>query len=136
VGAYNASKFALEALSDALRRELREHGVKVVVVEPGGIRTPIWDKGAQTADAIAESSPPEAERLYGGLIAAVRKEAMRISQEGGDPDAVAQAVEKALTSGKPKTRYVVGTDARSRIIASKLLPDKVFDALIARALRP
>src|SRR5215217_2164649 len=73
LGAYNASKFGLEGLSDSLRRELRAQGVDVILIEPGGVKTPIWKKGEQLADEMFEDVPPaEAERLYGRMIAAVR----------------------------------------------------------------
>ena len=72
VSAYNASKFGLEGLSDSLRRELRSHGVDVILIEPGGVKTPIWNKAERLADDMLEDVPPEAERLYGKLIEAVR----------------------------------------------------------------
>src|ERR687894_1278867 len=68
VAAYNASKFALEAVSDSLRRELLGQGVDVILIEPGGVKTPIWKKGEELADGMTEGMPPEAERLYGGVI--------------------------------------------------------------------
>ena len=83
LGAYNASKFGLEAFSDSLRRELRGQGVDVIVIEPGGIKTPIWKKGNALADELAERMPPEGERLYGRMIAAVRSETVKIEQERG-----------------------------------------------------
>ena len=68
VSAYNASKFGLEGMSDSLRRELRSQGVDVILVEPGGVKTPIWNKAEALADDMLEDVPPEAERLYGKLI--------------------------------------------------------------------
>src|SRR5919106_1599759 len=70
---YNASKFALEAVSDSLRRELRSQGVDVIVVEPGGVKTPIWRKGNELANELSERMPPEGERLYGRMIAGARE---------------------------------------------------------------
>ena len=136
LGAYNASKWALEALSDSLRRETRHLGVKVSVIEPGGIRTPIWEKGTVAADRVRSGMSSEGELLYGPLMEAMLRQADRIAREGNPPEAVAQAIERALTARRPKTRYVVGGDARARIVMAKLLPDKVFDALIARVLKP
>src|SRR3954463_9425555 len=93
VSPYNASKFALEAISDSLRRELRPHGVDVIVIEPGGVKTPIWGKGNATADEIQEGMPPEAERLYGAMVAALRKETAKIEGERGiEPREVAEAI--------------------------------------------
>ena len=135
-GAYAASKFALEAISDSLRRELGSQGIQVVVIEPGGIKTPIWETGTKTADAIQANAPPEAEQIYGELVNAMRRETRNIAENTGlPPDAAAQVIEEALTSEKPKTRYAVGRDARNRMIAARFLPDKLFDRAIARALK-
>src|SRR5215210_5850427 len=76
-GPYNASKFALEGASDALRQELRGK-VGVILIEPGGVKTPIWSKGGAAADDLMAGMGPEVEREYGGLIAAMRREAEKI----------------------------------------------------------
>jgi len=135
VGAYNASKFGLEGLSDSLRRELRPQGVDVILIEPGGVKTPIWKKGEELADEMLEDVPPEAERLYGRLIAAVRTGTQRIARETGiEPSEVAEAIGRALTSSRPRARYLVGSDAKQRAVMAKLLPARVMDRLIGRAL--
>jgi NAD(P)-dependent dehydrogenase (short-subunit alcohol dehydrogenase family) len=135
LGPYAASKFALEGLSDALRRELRPHGVEVVVVEPGGIKTPIWDKGNATADSLMESMPPEASELYGDTVEAVRRRSREVAEERGlPPEAVAEVVGEALTARKPRTRYLVGRDAKLRAAIAKRVPDRAMDALIDRGL--
>jgi len=135
VGAYDASKFGLEGASDALRRELRPHGVDVILIEPGGVKTPIWKKGEALADEITEDLPPEAERLYGRLIARVRAETRKIDEElGSEPGAVAEAIATALTARRPRARYLVGNDAKQRAVAAKLLPARVMDRMIGRAL--
>ena len=93
VGAYNASKFGLEGLSDSLRRELRPLGVDVILIEPGGVKTPIWNKAEDLADEMLEDVPSEAERLYGRTIAAVRTGTQRIARETGiEPSEVAEAI--------------------------------------------
>jgi NAD(P)-dependent dehydrogenase (short-subunit alcohol dehydrogenase family) len=136
VGAYNASKFGLEGLSDSLRRELRPLGVDVILIEPGGVKTPIWQKSEQLADDMLEDVPPEAERLYGRLIEAVRTGTQRIARETGiEPREVAEVIGKALTASRPRTRYLVGTDAKLRARMAKVLPDRVMDRMIGRALR-
>jgi NAD(P)-dependent dehydrogenase (short-subunit alcohol dehydrogenase family) len=135
VGAYNASKFGLEGLSDALRRELRPFGVDVILVEPGGVKTPIWSKSTQTADEMLEDVPADVRQLYGKLIEAVRTRTQQIAREtGSDPSEVAAAIGTALTAGRPKTRYLVGGDAKLRARMAKVLPDRVMDRMILRAL--
>jgi NAD(P)-dependent dehydrogenase (short-subunit alcohol dehydrogenase family) len=130
-GPYAASKFALEAMTDSLRRELRGQGVHVVAVEPGAIATPIWGKGM----AEAERRIGEVPQRYEGMIAAVRRQAERAAVEGLDPDEVAAAVEAALTAARPRTRYVVGREARVQAVLARVLPDRALDALIGRVLR-
>ena len=135
VSAYNASKFGLEGMSDALRRELRGQGVDVILIEPGGVKTPIWDKAGELADDMLEEFPPEGERLYGKLIAAVRARTRKLATEtGSEPIAVAEAIAEALTASRPRARYVVGRDAKTRAVMSRVLPDRMMDRLIARAL--
>jgi len=136
VSAYNASKFGLEGWSDSLRRETRDQGVDVILIEPGGVKTPIWDKSRGAADEMLQGAPPEAERLYGKMIAAVRSRTERIERETGiEPREVAEAIGTALTAEKPKTRYLVGKDAKSRARMAAVLPDRVMDRLILRAVK-
>jgi NAD(P)-dependent dehydrogenase (short-subunit alcohol dehydrogenase family) len=135
VAAYNASKFALEAVSDSLRRELLGQGVDVIVIEPGGVKTPIWKKGNELADEVQEQMPPEVERLYGSLIEGLRRETVKIEQKTGlEPRAVAEVIGMALTAKRPRTRYLVGTDAKIRGPVAKFMPDRLMDRAIARQL--
>jgi NAD(P)-dependent dehydrogenase (short-subunit alcohol dehydrogenase family) len=134
VGPYNASKFALEGMSDSLRRELRPWGMHVALIEPGSVATPIWDKGVDQADALDRDGRPEVRERYGEVIDAVRKESEKNRTEGVPPQDVADAVAHALTAPKPKTRYLVGRDAKMRAPMAKLLPDRVMDAAIGRVL--
>jgi len=132
---YNASKFALEGISDSLRRELYGQGVDVILIEPGGVKTPIWKKSHELADEMLEDAPPEAERLYGRQIEAVRTGTMRIAREtGSEPSEVAEVIGEALTASRPRTRYLVGRDAKLRARMAKVLPDRVMDRMIGRAL--
>jgi NAD(P)-dependent dehydrogenase (short-subunit alcohol dehydrogenase family) len=132
-GPYSGSKFALEAVSDSLRREVAPHGVHVVSVEPGGISTPIWGKGLSDARDIIAGSTPEQERRYSAVIAGVTKIAERLARDGLPPQAVAEVVGEAVTTARPRARYVVGRDAKVQALAARLLPDRVLDALIRRA---
>ena len=131
---YAGSKFAMEGITDSLRRELRPLGVHVAIVEPGAVATEIWRKGTAAAEELLENAPPEAEAVYGKVIAAIRAQAGKATAEAIPPDEVAQVVEHALTADKPRTRYPVGRDAKMRIRAAGLLPDRVFDRLVARQL--
>jgi NAD(P)-dependent dehydrogenase (short-subunit alcohol dehydrogenase family) len=134
-GPYSASKFALEAISDALRREVAEHGVRVVSVEPGGIATPIWGKGLDDARRLMEAAGEEQMRRYARLTEAVTRAVERIGREGLPPEEVARVVGKAVTAERPRARYVVGRQAKVQALAARLLPDRAFDAVVARALR-
>ena len=109
--------------------------MRVVVVEPGGIATPIWDKGHADADRMHEGADPETARRYGDLIAAVRRSTERLAREGLPPEAVAAVVGKAVTTRRPRARYVVGRQAQIQAVAARLLPDRFLDAFIARVLR-
>ena len=133
--AYGASKFALEALTDALRLELAPWGISVSIIEPGAVATPIWEKGAKTAEAMLASAPPEALALYGEAIEAFRKTSAYSAKNAADPMDVARVVEHALTAARPKTRYVVGRRAKIGAAMALLVPDRVRDSLVAKAMR-
>jgi NAD(P)-dependent dehydrogenase (short-subunit alcohol dehydrogenase family) len=130
LGGYAMTKFALEAMADALRIELAPWGIQVAIIEPGTIATAIWTKPQQTADSL----PPEALELYGERMAKFRAlAAKRSSTAAVPPDAVAKAVEHALTSPRPRTRYLVGPDAKRRARLQRL-PDRWRDRLLAKLL--
>lgn len=129
---YHASKWGVEALADSLRQELRPWGIEVALVEPGSIATDFWAKGKSQADEIAEQMSPEAEALYGEQVAAFRKAARKTEAEGISPERVADVVAHALTANRPRTRYLVGRDAKINARLRKIVPDRVFDRLIAR----
>ena len=134
LGPYAASKHALEALSDALRQELRPWKIHVAVVEPGNIATPLWEKGLRDADEMEQKAPEEAIMLYGKSIGAVRDATRKFAASAIPADRVARAVAHALTSGRPRTRYIVGLDATMVRLLDDLLPDRVMDAVAARFL--
>jgi NAD(P)-dependent dehydrogenase (short-subunit alcohol dehydrogenase family) len=135
MGAYSMSKFGLEAFSDSLRRELLRQGVDVVVVEPGGVKTPIWRKGGELATDLVAGMPPDAQRLYGRTIEAMRRATARIAKESGiEPPEVAEVIGTALTARRPRARYLVGRDAKLRGRLAKVVPDRLMDRAIARAL--
>ncbi|MBZ5670929.1 MAG: SDR family NAD(P)-dependent oxidoreductase, partial [Acidobacteriia bacterium] len=131
-GAYAASKFALEALTDSLRMELRPWRIHVSIVEPGNIQTPIWAKSLAAAEALQTQLPAEAERLYGPHLRAARTATQKSAAEAAPPDVVVKAVAHALLSRWPRTRYMVGRHAGLEVRIGRWLPDRWRDALIAR----
>jgi NAD(P)-dependent dehydrogenase (short-subunit alcohol dehydrogenase family) len=133
LGAYAASKFAVEAVADALRVELSPWEIHVSVVEPGSIATPIWRKGAQAADEIQSRLPPAMGELYGRRMEAFRRLAAERGARGIPADDVARVVERALTAERPRARYVVGRDARLRA-GFERLPTRARDRLLERVM--
>jgi NAD(P)-dependent dehydrogenase (short-subunit alcohol dehydrogenase family) len=133
LGPYAASKHALEALADTWRVELRPFGIEVSLVEPGTIRTPIWTKSAALADSLANGAPPELGELYGERIAAFGRVAAERGAKGASVEAVVDAVENALTRERPRTRRLVGRDARIRS-GIEWLPDRLRDSVYERLL--
>ena len=136
-GPYGASKFAIEAIGESLRSELHPWGISVSVVEPGAIKTPIWDKGRQQVDRLERALPEEARTRYARHIAAARKAIEMQDRQGASRrDKVAAAVEHALFSRRPKTRYLVGTDARVQALLVRWLPDRPREAIIRQFAGP
>jgi NAD(P)-dependent dehydrogenase (short-subunit alcohol dehydrogenase family) len=133
-GAYSASKFALEAAADALRVELKPFGITVTLVEPGVIATPIWDTAREAGDRNIARMPPQVQEYYGALLNALRKRADR-GMGGLPPERVADVVAHALTSKRPKSRYLVGRDAVARLWLGRMLPTPVRDRAIMTVLR-
>jgi NAD(P)-dependent dehydrogenase (short-subunit alcohol dehydrogenase family) len=133
--AYGASKFALEALTDALRLELAPWGISVSIIEPGAVATPIWEKGMKNGAAMLAAAPPEALVLYAEALEAFKRTSEHTAKNATDPMDVARAVEHALTAAKPKTRYVVGRRARIGAAMALLVPDRMRDTMVAKAMR-
>ena len=124
---YCASKFALEALTDGLRVELNRWGIKVVSVQPGAIRTVIWEKARTYAERAMSEYPPRAFELYGPLLDKVFESLAQV--RGIEPDAVAEKVHTILTVPRPKARYLIGSDAVVRRWIERL-PTGLRDRLI------
>jgi NAD(P)-dependent dehydrogenase (short-subunit alcohol dehydrogenase family) len=131
-GPYHAAKFGLEAVGDVFRQELRPFGVDVAVIEPGSVATPIWDRGQAEADSFLAGASAEQKRLYAGMTEAVREAARKTAARGIAPEKVATKIEHALGARRPRSRYLVGADARGQALAKKLLPDRAVDWLIRR----
>ena len=132
-GFYHASKYAVEAISDALRFEVRGFGVEVVVIEPGLIRTGF----AETAvSSMGDPAKPSNNGPYAGFDAGVARatrenyERGPLAKLGGGPEAVAETIERAISTARPRTRYTVTPSAKLLISARKLLPDRAWDGLL------
>jgi NADP-dependent 3-hydroxy acid dehydrogenase YdfG len=133
-GAYHATKYAVEALSDALRYEVKGFGVQVAIIEPGLITTEFGNVAAGSVDGASESeagADPYAK--FNSTVASLTKSVYDgpMRHLGGGPDSVAKAIEKAITSSRPKTRYVVTPSAHLAILQRRLLPDRAWDAAMA-----
>jgi len=132
---YSASKFALEVFSDALRRELMPWDIKVVVVEPGSIATPIWDSSLERIDKMLAEMPERAHELYNKQFEIMRRQIEETEKKGDPPENVARTVYKALTARNPKTRYPVGLHIKLASLAVRLVPDKVIDWFVGMRLK-
>ena len=134
-GAYAGAKFALEAVSDSLRREIAPLGVQVVVVEPGGVRTEMAARGIATANHLAAQMTPEQDERYGNLVQAINTLMASGTASGLTADAAARVIAKAVTTRRPRTRYTIGRDAARVIRLAQMLPDRTLDRVIAANLR-
>jgi NAD(P)-dependent dehydrogenase (short-subunit alcohol dehydrogenase family) len=132
-GAYHATKYAVEALSDALRFEVAGFGVGVVLIEPGLIRTSFGATAVGSMSSLPESDGPYSEfsaavaRTTAGAYAGLMGRVL-----GAGPEAVARVIERAITARRPRARYVVTPGARVMIGLHAVLPDRAFDAVLAR----
>jgi len=129
---YAASKFALEAFSDGWRMELRRWGIRVVVVEPGAVDTPIWDTSGARARELIEQMPPDADRLYRGVLRRFREGRIAAPARAIPPERVAHVVRRALEARRPRARYLVGRDARLAAALRSVLPDRMLDRILSR----
>ena len=130
---YNAAKAGIAAMSDALRPELAPLGVHVALVEPGSIKTEIWDRGIASGQELREALPEEGARLYGARLEALERTGRLTARLGARPEKVAAAVAHALTADRPRTRYLVGADARVQALLRAALPDRARDVLVGYA---
>ncbi|MFI0977439.1 SDR family oxidoreductase [Streptomyces sp. NPDC021093] len=128
LGAYASAQFAKEALSDALRRELRPHGVGVSVVQPGAISTPIWDKASTAGNDMLAGSPEAVADLYRATFGRfLRAHVDQARASRTRPEEFTRAVAHALGAARPRTRYRVGADAWLSAVLSRALPDIALD---------
>lgn len=142
VGPYAASKHAFEALSDSLRLELRGFGIRVAVVQPADIATPIWEKSQLAADqlrdevmeAIGERIPAEVQDVYRDDIVAMRQATTGFAAKAIPVARVVRAVTHALSSRYPRTRYRVGAKTWGVALALRNFPDRLRDRVVLRSL--
>jgi NAD(P)-dependent dehydrogenase (short-subunit alcohol dehydrogenase family) len=134
-GPYASTKFALEAVSDSLRREIAPLGVQVVVVEPAAVHTKIGDRAIARAQEVASTMTPEQSERYGRLVEAITAQASSAMESGLSADAAAKVIAQAVTARKPRTRYTIGREAALLPVLTTL-PDRMLDCLLAAALRP
>lgn len=137
LGPYSAAQFAKEGMSDALRRELAPMGVSVSVVSPGAIWTPIWAKIAQDGQDALSAAPAAVADLYRATFLRFlhfNEQSAKASKT--KPVEVAAAIENALTSVKPKTRYRIGTDVRRGAFLARVLPDTKVDSMFRQIVTP
>jgi NAD(P)-dependent dehydrogenase (short-subunit alcohol dehydrogenase family) len=131
IGGYSATKFALEGMSDALRRELRPWRIGVTVVQPGAVATPIFDTARRRGRELAARLPAADRALYPGVMRALLERPGKPPRHAITPDRVARVIARALTRRRPYTRRLVGADARLAAALSTLLPDWLLDRILA-----
>jgi NAD(P)-dependent dehydrogenase (short-subunit alcohol dehydrogenase family) len=128
-GPYNASKFALEGLADALRLELAPWRIRVVLIEPAQTDTDVWRTADAEAEAAVATLSPEHRELYRKHIEGFRRSIARSQKMAAPVDGVAAVIEKALTAKRPRARYLVGA-ARPQALMASLTPTPVLDAAL------
>ena len=126
---YHATKYALEAFSDALRMEVEEFGIDVVIIEPGGIKTP-W--GLIAADHLEESSRNGVYAAQAQRVAANMRRLYSPSSNLSEPKVISNAILRALEARRPKTRYLAGFGAKPSVFLHTVLPDRLFDKVARR----
>jgi len=134
LGPYSMSKHAVEAMSDALRRELRPWGIEVSLLEPGSIATEIWDKAAGSQQKIRAAAPAGLAELYGGLLNALGKLTEKAARDASPVEVVTRDVVHVFSSDRPRTRYSKGEGTGVRKVLRRL-PDRWVDSAIARMFR-
>lgn len=132
---YNISKFGVEALGESLRHEVAPWGIDVAVVEPGSIDTAIWTKAAEQVDERTGQLSEDAVRLYGKQLSRFGEVLQETASRGISPDKVAETIHHAISSDKPRHRYLVGTDAKVAARLKGTLPDRLFSKAIGRQLK-
>jgi len=135
-GAYAGAKFALEAVSDSLRREVAQSGVKVIIIEPGAVITEMAGRGVATAERLAAAMTADQHRRYDALIGAITNQARGFARDGVPAAEAARIIADAITTKNPRTRYTIGRDAAVIVRIARLTPDRLLDRILRRNLKP
>jgi len=134
-GAYAGSKFALEAASDSLRREVAPFGVKVVVVEPGAVKTKMAEHAVASADRLNANMTTDQLNRYADLTAAISAQQLSFTKNGVPAERAAKVIAKAATASNPRTRYTIGSEA-ALLWLTRVVSDRFLDRMLRLALRP
>jgi len=132
IGPYIASKHGLEGMTDTLRMELSRWNIHVSLIQPGAFATPMFETSRERGREVAQQYPAQARELYPGVVNAITGRPGKPPKYAPPPDRVSRVIARALTARRPKTRYVVGLDARAASILRRLLPDRAMDWLMDR----
>jgi NAD(P)-dependent dehydrogenase (short-subunit alcohol dehydrogenase family) len=130
-GPYSASKFALEAMADAMRMELAPWGIRVALVEPAQTDTDLWRHAEDELDSTSAQLSEEHRRLYARHIEGFRRTIPRSMKAAAPVDGVAATIERALSDRRPKARYVVGRAAQVQVLLGRLTPTPVLDRMLS-----
>ncbi|MFQ5748209.1 MAG: SDR family NAD(P)-dependent oxidoreductase, partial [Planctomycetota bacterium] len=134
IGAYNISKFALRGMTDTFRRELALWNLPVSLIEPGPVKTPIWDRAHEKAAELAYSLSEADRELYMDLYRAMERISAEEGEQGLPPETIARTIFHALTARKPRAHYLVGTNRFLFPLMEKWIPARLLDRLILRKL--
>ena len=132
LGAYHTTKFGIAGLAGSLRAELAASGIPVLLVEPGAIATPIWDRGVSAGEELWAALPREARERYRSHYAHAIRSARRAAVKGAPAGKVSAAIVEALTERNPRPRRMVGRDAKLAMTLARVLPQRVIAKVAAR----
>jgi NAD(P)-dependent dehydrogenase (short-subunit alcohol dehydrogenase family) len=135
LGPYTASKFAVRGWMDSLRSEISSQGMRAVLIEPGSIATPLWEKGTSDANSRLEGLPDEMRSRYEKHVNGALHMSAVAEKQAIPPDRVAKVIEQALTAQKPKGRYLVGPDAHIQAVVAAM-PTRILDGVMKALIRP
>ncbi|HEY8897925.1 MAG TPA: oxidoreductase [Niastella sp.] len=126
---YHASKFAIEGLSDSLRNEVRQFGIDVIVVEPGGTRSEMIGLGSESLMQVSGNT------VYKGMAKSIKKMYAEMEKNSVDPIVIARLIKKGIEAKSPKTRYIGGAMAKPMLFLRKILSDKMFDRMVMSQMK-